>query len=203
MSRRECRSTPCKGPRPIPRLRASLVRGTYQSAASMTYIFYPIGRLVNFIYSMLWNRLAQLFVASWRKRQRPRRWSSIPRAHRARHREHSEAIHFAKALPKLDCLHPLPRGFAMTYWPEAIRRVDRHGTPRLAMTMGLRARRDCLVDASKNPSLRAKRSNLCLARPVNAGLPHPLCGFAMTIIRLFELSERPWHCRGEPPATSL
>ena len=116
MSRRECRSTPCKGPRPIPRLRASLVRGTYQSVAGITHIFYPIGRLVNFIYSMLWNRLAQLFVASWRKRQRRRRWASIPGAHRPqkmRHREHSEAIHFAKALPKLDC-RTRSRGFAMT-----------------------------------------------------------------------------------------
>ena len=116
MSRRECRSTPCKGPHPIPRLRASLVRGTYQSAAGITYIFYPIGRLVNFIYSMLWNRLAQLFVASWRKRQRRRRWASVPGAHRPqkmRHREHSEAIHLAKALPKLDC-RTRSRGFAMT-----------------------------------------------------------------------------------------
>jgi hypothetical protein len=45
------------------------------------------------------------------------------------------------------------------------------------------------METSKNTSLRAKRSNLCLVRPCNPGLPHPLCGFALTIIRLFELSK--------------
>ena len=56
------------------------------------------------------------------------------------------------------------------------------------------------LDASKNRHCEQSEAIHVLQGLVNAGLPHPLCGFAMTIIRLFELSDCLQELRWMEPA---